>query len=454
MPISMAVKTLDYTPTAPPYPSLWMGGYAGSPRGNQGQVDRRLRAQCVVFDDGAGVKVLLRVDVVSIPAYVHQAIRSQVLSLVGNNTANFMMIASHTHSGPMIGTTRPEPYIMMGLTPADINAIEGTTTVFVNQLVQLVQQTVALGRTPVTLWYKTGTTTIGYNRAEAGTVLSTVSALLARKSSDNSPFAVLFGYACHPVSRGNDRVFCSDYPGAATDTITSALGVPALFFQGTAGDQEPNDPHQPSQVTTLGAQLGNKVVNMVNTTGWTAVTGPFSTGFTEVKLPLMVDLGDPAAVIQTRDKYSARLDTYPPDDTAYRHAAVMVQQLQGVGVPRWMNMPIQRWHMGGLTVLALGHEVLSRYEVALKAAFAGNLWVMAYANECEGYVAGNDTLKAGETKHFGYEAGWTDDNTMSGPGTWTSFYAYACPLAYSAAGAVAGTTEKTLLDAATALLNS
>lgn len=454
MPFSMAVKTLDYTPTWPTYPSLWMGGYCGAARGNQGAVDRRLRAQCVVIDDGNGPKVMLRVDVVSIPRYVHQAIRSAVVPLVGDHDGNFLIIVSHTHSGPMIGTTSPSPYVMMNLTPADIGAIEGTTTVFIDQMITLVEQTLAMSRTPVTLWYKEGNTTIGYNRAEEPNVLTTISALIARRTSNNSLFTVLFGYACHAVSRGNDRVFCSDYPGAATDVISNALGVQALFFQGAAGDQEPNDPHSPSQVTNLGTTLGNAVVQMVNSGGWNAVTGPVSTFYDEIDLPLTVDFGDPAAVIRARNSYNDRIDTFPPDDFAFRHAEVMIEKIHGEGLPKVFPMPIQRWNLGGLNILAMSHEVLSQYAVTLQNQTPGWLWIMAYANECEGYVAANGVLQAGESKHFGYEAGWTDDDQMSGPGSWTTFYAWPAPLKFTPSGAAAaGTTERLVLDACTAMLN-
>jgi neutral ceramidase len=454
MPFSMSVKTLDYTPSWPTYPSLWMGGYCGAPRGNQGVVNRRLRAQCVVIDDGAGPKVMLRVDVVSIPRYVHQAIRTAVLSLVGNDNGRFLIICSHTHSGPMIGTTRPSPYVMMNLTAADISAIESTTTVFINQMIALVQQTVAMARTPVTLWYKEGSTTIGYNRAEEPNVLTTISALIARRTSDNGLHTVLFGYACHAVSRGNDNVFCSDYPGVATDVISNALGVQALFFQGAAGDQEPTDPHSPSQSTTLGTTLANAVVSMVNSGGWNAVNGPVSTFYNEIQIPLSVDFGDPAAVIRARNSYNGRLDTFPPDDFAYRHAEVMIDQINGAGLPKVFPMPIQRWNLGGLNILAMSHEVLSQYDVTLQSQTPGWLWIMAYANETEGYVAANGVLQAGEAKHFGYEAGWTDEDQMSGPGSWTNFYAWPAPLKFSPSGAAGpGTTERLVLDACTAMLN-
>ncbi|MFJ8963634.1 hypothetical protein ACIRG5_30020 [Lentzea sp. NPDC102401] len=454
MPISMSVKTLDYTPAYPPYPSLWMAGYGGAPRGNQGLVDRRLRAQCIVIDDGAGPKVMLRIDVVSIPRYVHQAIRSGVTPLVDDHDGNFLIICSHTHSGPFIGTTRPNPYVMMSLTPADVSAIEDTTDVFIAQMIELVEQTLAMARTQVTLWYKEGNASIGYNRTGEPNVLSTINALIARRTSDNGLHTVLFGYACHAVARGNDRYFCSDFPGAATDVISNALGVQALFFQGAAGDQEPNDPHSPGQVTNLGTILGNAVVAMVNSGGWTAVTGPISTYYEELSLPLTVDLGDPAAVIRARNSYSDRLDNLPPSDFAYRHAEVMLEEIAGVGLPRVFPMPIQRWKMGGLNIFAMSHEVLSEYAVKLRNQTPGNLWVMAYANETEGYVAANGILQDGGAVRWGYEAGWIDNPEISGEATWTTFYPWPAPLKFSPSGPAApGTTERVVLDASTAMLN-
>ena len=452
--LTMAVGTLDYTPTAPPWPSLWMGGYGSVPRGNTGAVDRRLRAHCAAINDGVSTKVLLRVDVVSIPRDVHQAIRAGVVGSLVPTSSDFLIVASHTHSGPFIGSTRPDPYILMGLQPADIDAVNGSTQIFIDDLVGLVRSTLSQTRVPVTLWYAEANTTIGYNRAELPTVLTDAPVLLARRVSNNAPFAVLFGYNCHAVARGNDEVFDSDYDGFAAEAISSALGVPALFFQGTAGDQDPLLPHQPDQVSSLGQQLATSVVNLVRGGTFTPVTGPITTRLTEINLPLSVDLGNPAAVIQLRTKFEGRLNTYTPDSYSYRHASVMLDQINGNGLDRVFPMPIQAWKFGGLTVLGLAHEVLSEYHVQLKARASGPLWIMAYANEVSGYLAGDATLWAGETKHFGYEAGWTDDPTVAGDGTWTEFYAWPVPFKASPNGvtpSTPGTVERVVLDACAAI---
>ncbi|KAA2261059.1 hypothetical protein F0L68_18505 [Solihabitans fulvus] len=453
--LSMAVGTLDYTPVAPPWPSLWMGGYGAVPRGNQGDVARRLRAHCVALNDGVSTKVLLRVDVVGVPRDLHQAIRDQVLGMI-SNSADFMMVSSHTHSGPFIGDISPDPYILMGLQPADIDAINGSTQIFMDDLVGLVQSTLAQDLTPVTLGYAEGNVQIGYNRAELPTVLTDVPVLLARNASTNAPLAVLFGYNCHPVARGYDETFDSDYAGFAAEAISAALGVPALFLQGTAGDQDPLTPHQPQQVVSLGQQLADTVLNLVSHGGFTAVTGPISTQLTEINLPLAVDLGNPAAVVQLRDKFRQRLDTLPPDDYAYRHASVMLDQIAGNGLTQTFPMPIQLWKLGGLNLFGLAHEVLSEYHVKLKALAAGPMWIAAYANEVCGYVAGDATIWAGGTKHFGYEAGWTDDVTIGGDGTWPMFYGFPVPFKASPNGVTPpapNTVERVIVDTCAALLH-
>ncbi|MEU5692545.1 hypothetical protein [Actinosynnema sp. NPDC020468] len=455
----MAVRTLDYTPTYPTYPSLWMGGYGGAQRGNHGTVARRLKASCVVFDDGSGTKkAMLRIDVVSIAREIHQQIRAAVLPLVGNVNGNFLITCSHTHSGPMIGVNSPHPYVMMSLNAADISAIGQTTTVFINQLVALVQNTLSDATTPVNLGYATGSVTIGYNRAELPTVLTEVQVLTARRTSNNSLFALLYGYGCHAVSRGNDDVFDSDYCGFAAEAIGSALGIGTnvFFFQGAAGDQDPEDPHQASQVNTLGQRLANKVVDIVNNGTFTPVTGPISTRYNDLLLPLNRDLGNPAAIIELRNKYTARMAANPPESYDYRHAKVMVDQIAGAGVQRYFFMPIEVWKFGGLNIVALAHEVLSVYETRIKALTGTKTWVMGYSNEIGGYVGGDTTIRAGETKHFGYEGGWTDDPNVSGAGTWTTFYAWAAPLKLDGDSITTPggpSTEQAIVDAAAALIN-
>ncbi|MFD4672951.1 hypothetical protein ACFWNN_24710 [Lentzea sp. NPDC058450] len=456
MSFEAAVGEVDITPVNPPYPSLWMGGYGWSPRGNHGAVARRLRAQCLVLWDGGVPKVLLRADLVSIPRDVNQQIRN---TLVGEGLVaaeNLMLLASHTHSGPLFGDTRPSPQVMMGLTQADVDAVNGTTSMITDLMVQLVRDTIAEQRTAVTLAYAEGQAKIGYNRVVAnGAVLDTVPVLRLKKTGGGL-FAVVFGAACHPVSRGNDDVFDGEFPEVAAELVETALGVPALFVQGACGDQEANDPHSPATTEQLGTALGQEVLDVLAGPGFSTVTGPVATALTEVSLPFHADTTDPAVRAAVLHKYELRRRVLPKTDPNRRHADMMVKLINAGTVPTSIPMPIQRWRFGGLSILALAHEPLSTYHVRLRAAFAGKLWVMGYANECEGYVADNDTLRSGGNLHFGYEAGWNaNDPTIAAEGSFCISYAWPGPLKFSDTPTpAAGTTERIVMDASLGLLSS
>jgi hypothetical protein len=457
MAFEAAVGEVDITPVFPPYPSLWMGGYGWGPRGNHGAVARRLRAQCLVIWDDGVPKVLVRADIISVPRDVHQTIRGTLADEELVAFDDFLLVASHTHSGPLYGDIRPDPYVMMGLSDADVEAVNGTTFLITDTLIQLVRDTLDQERTGVTLSYAEGEAGIGQNRvSDGGAVLDTVPVLRV-DTTDGDLFAVMFGAACHPVSRGKDDVFDGEFPAVATEFVENELGVPALFFQGACGDQEAKDPHVPATTELLGTLLGQEVVNLVDSGDFTEVTGPVQVTMTEVDLPFQVDTSDPDVLDMLRDKYQARQNALnDPADANWRHAGVMLNQIADGELPTAIAMPIQRWRFDGLSIIALAHEPLSAYHVNLRDEFAGNLWVMGYANECEAYVADNDTLRSGGNLHGGYEAGWNEgDDTIAGFGCYTISYAWPSPLRFSESSTpAAGTTERIVMDAAQGLLNS
>ncbi|WNV91561.1 hypothetical protein [Umezawaea sp. Da 62-37] len=455
MVFQIAVGSTELTPKVPAFPSLWMGGYGWSPRGSSpGNVARELKAHCMVIWDDGYPNVLLRADLISIPRDMNQWIRGTLIDEGLLSDTDFMMVSSHTHSGPLVGDIRPNPYILMGLNQADIDAVNGTTNVLIDRLLDLVRATLNKTRTTVTFRYAEASVNIGYNRVEHQTyVMNTVPILVARKANNNR-VAILFGAGSHPVSRGNDTTFDCDYPGRAAAQIEASLGVPAMFFQGTCGDQNANEPRGNAQVINLGDKLANAVITKINAnTGFTNVTGPIMTRIEEVQLPFAVDTSNPTVVANLRSRYAARLTQFPTDDVNYRHAKVMVDMIDGPGLPTHIAMPIQRWQFNGLTILALAHEVLSGFHVRLKAAYPGKLWIMGYANEVEAYIAPDDVLWNG-----GYEAGFEwPDNTIAGGGSFAEVYAWPAPLKASPVGvtpAVAGSAEKIIMDCCLDLLNN
>jgi neutral ceramidase len=444
----VAWEELVYTPRFPPWPSLWMAGYGWGKRGNRGVVARDLFAQCVVIWDGGRPHVLVRVDVAGIPREVHLAIRERVVADGLVASADFLISLSHTHSGPLIGDTHVDPYIGMGLDEADIAAVNGTTALFVEQMVSLVRTAVAADTVEVTLDHGESFVRLGFNRVGLPPVLTRVSVLVARHTDTWEPAITLFGYACHPVARGNDEAFDSDYCGHAANLVSARLGRPALFFQGTAGDQEPDGPHQPSQVELLGGDLAAAVLDVVDNGPFTPVTGPIATALVEADLPFAVDMRDPDVIAELEGKYNHRLDG--PESALRRHAEVMLKQIRDGRLPTSIPMPIQRWRFNGLTIVALAHEVLAGYDGRIRELVADPVWVMAFANETSCYIPEDATLQAGGALHEGYEAGWNnDDPRITGDATNMMVYGWPAPLASAPDDTDPDTasTQRTVLDA-------
>jgi neutral ceramidase len=449
---AVACEELVLTPQFPPWPSLWMAGYGWGKRGNRGVVARDLFAHCVVISDGVRPHVLLRVDVAGIPRDVHQAIREQVVTDGTVASADFLISLSHTHSGPQIGCSHVDPYIGMGLDPADLEAVMGSTGLFVELMVELVRTALAKDPVVVTLEYAEGDVRLGHNRVDLPPVLTRVPVLAARRVDTGALEFLLFGYACHPVSRGNDEAFDSDFCGYAAQEIAQRLGVPALFLQGTAGDQEPDWPHHPDQVEVLGAMLADTVLAMVKDGPFTPVTGPISTALVEAALPFALDLSDPDVVAELAGRYQDRVDS-PQTTTFYarRHAEVMLRQIAEDRLPASIPMPVQRWRFGsGLTVVALAHEVLAGYDGLVRELVDEPVWVLGFANEIACYVPEDATLRAGGTLHDGYEAGWKgDDPRIVGDGSNMMVYGWPVPLASTSDDddPAAPSTQRTVMNA-------
>ena len=456
---AVAYNELDITPHVPNWPSLWMGGYGWDPRGAAASAPppaHPLRAHCIAIHDNGSVNVLLRVDVVSIPRDVHQELRRRVCDELGlAGSSDFMVVASHTHNGPFIGDTHPDPKVLINLNDADVDAVNGTTFVFMDELTDLVARTVQETPIPATLHFAEGSAEVGFNRVGLEHVMTDVPVVAVRDAQDGALLAVLFGCATHPVSYGRAPEFHSDFVGVAAEIIGQELGAMALFFQGTAGDQDP----LPLSTDELGQRLASAVISTVNGGDFTTVEGPITTELTEIELPFAVDTTDDGVRAELRAKFVSRLDGHL-GPAEVRHAQLIIGQIDAGSLPASIPMPLQCWKMGGLTILGLAHEVLSDYHLMINAVAqdigVGNLWIMAYVNETQCYVPSDRVLWAGGDQHRGYEAGWNDDSWIAGTGSSMLAYGWPSPLNASAPGsdpASADSTEALVLAACERLLS-
>lgn len=385
----------------PPY--AWMGGYGASPtpvRSAIGTYSPLMARAVVIWDDGVP-RVVVSVDVVGLSSLVDTQVRATAAGTVAD--ADLLMVATHTHTGPVAGGLHP--YITYGLTPAP------DETWLVDAIVDVIGQALAAPQQPVTLDYQVTSQTWSANRAGLPYKETAVPVLVAR-GTDGMPVAVLYSYGCHPVAAGPRTLWDGDYPGAASAVIEAAIpGSIALYIPGPAGDQDPVGTRGWPLRCRLGAQLGSAVVTAATSPGRT-LTGPIQTNRDIAQLPLDVLL-TPTNLAALRTLYSARAANEPLADWDQRHGLVTIADIDAGTVPTHVPAPVQVWRLPGAPTLRwamVGGELVSGYAQYYRGRYGGaaGLLMGGYAGGCSCYIPSNELLPPIKTGGS-YEGGWSTD---------------------------------------------
>ena len=424
-PFAVSTRVVEITPSRLDSPDVWLAGYATSHPEAIGTA-RSLYARCLVIYDQGSPNVLVTLDVLGVPQSMNEAIRVGVESL-GVASSDFLLASTHTHSGPVL-VDRLDPYISYALTEADIAKVSQYSDWLVSTVVQLVTDTLAGSRTPVSLAYGVGTAHEAFNREGLPYLDPAVPTLVARDVTDvNRVVAIVFGYACHPVARGFDGRYDADFPGIAQDLLERAFPESVAFFlTGAAGDQNPaGGPQGPVLVNQVGIGVYNGVIAAIESQ-MTPVIGPLRSDYRTIGVPLDVGL---LSTAKRRAAYVARRDADPNGETfAGRHAERMVAAIDDGTLPDEVSLPMQLWTFTGdplLRIVAIGGELVCGYSVFFKNQFGGNAhtWVTAYANEDPCYIVSQELLVRG-----GYDAGWDLDPALASTTGSMLFYGWPCRL--------------------------
>ena len=410
MAYQVATAKVDITPR--PGANPYMGGYGV--QGSLRVVERDapyaqpLYARCVVIWDDGVPRAIIALDILGIPRGVHQAVRPRLVQLANWTTSDIVLVATHTHNGPVVGTML-DPYITYDL--SDLDLVNAYTTWLQDRIVTLVTDTLAAQRTSVSLDY--GVTDLGFsfNRVGLPTVESDVPVLVARKSDGNAR-AVLYSYGCHPVSAGWQEQWDGDWPSEASDLIERETGAFALFIPGPAGDQDPEGVRGWELRDDHGRQLANVVEEAIDDGGRT-LGGHISTQLREVALPLDITATS-ANLAAVRAAFASRM-LNPDGQPAWyqRHAESMIARIDSGTFATSVPNPSQVWKIGSpaLKLAFVGGELVSGYAAYFRARNGGadGLFIGGYANECSCYVPANNFLPPLAPSWGSYEGGWDSD---------------------------------------------
>jgi hypothetical protein len=386
----------DITPHGP----IRLAGYGNRTKPSEG-VEQQLFAKALAIraSDSAPV-LLITADILGFTRTVAESIAARVGSELKVPRERLMLVASHTHAGPVVAG---RPSLMFDLETEEAAAVQdyarqledGCFRAAASALKEMTPGQLSFGRGKATFAmnrrvFQPGGVTFGAN--PTGPVDHEVPVLRV-DGADGRIRAIVFGYACHCTTLTGDyyRV-CGDWAGYAQEYLERAHpGATALFVTGCGGDANPDPRGTLSLAREHGLELAGAVSQVLKSPR-TPVAGAIHAAFQRVDLPF--------AKLPTRQEFEKRLE----DKNAFvrRHARHQLEVLRRDGkLPTAYPCPVQAWQFGSdLTLAALGGEVVVDYDLRLKRElYSRNLWVAAYANDVFSYVPSVRILLEG-----GYEA--------------------------------------------------
>ncbi len=412
------------TPQGP----IWLCGFARK-HPSEG-IAQDLWAKALVLKDGSGgCLVLVTLDVIGLPKEVSDAVASRVLLTHGLNRSQLLLCPSHTHSGPLVWPNLQNTLLAEADTQAaERRRCEEYACKLVEQLVSLVEAAFA-GISPARLAAGRGSADFAVNRRVLspegkwingnGPVDHNVPVIRVT-APDGKVRAIVFGYACHPVTLGKrNYVINADYAGFAQAELERALpGTTAMFMPLCAGDQNPREAE-----TTLAnaAAYGKHLADAVQATLAKLKT---------LRPPLQTAYEICSLDFAPHSRATFEMELHAANLFARRRAVQVLKAYDAGHPPLQLQYPIQvvRWG-SDLTLIALSGEPVVDYSLRLKREHPGeNLIVAGYANEVMCYIPSRRILREN-----GYEA---EGNMML----------------YGQPGPLAETVEETIIAACKTLL--
>lgn len=209
-----------------------------------------LEAQALVLEDGQTSAAIVTVDLLTVGPEFVANVRKRAQAELGIPGENISICASHSHSTPTAFPLRQWGRVDAVYVSVLESVLVGTIKV-ARDRAQEARLGIGLGRAD----------NLSENRRGLLETSDVSVPVLRLENLNGNPIAVLFNFACHPVSLHSYRNLLSpDYPGYARQLIRKVLGEEtiAMFTLGTAGDINPagyrpgeTTPKRSSQIGTI-----------------------------------------------------------------------------------------------------------------------------------------------------------------------------------------------------------
>ena len=389
-----------------PEKPVWLYGYAGKDRFRpfEGVLDDIYARAMAIRSEGGEPAVLITADLCVLREPEETALCKVIMRKTSLTRRQILLNWSHTHSGPMIGTSDLNRY---PVPEGDLNEIKSYTEVLWNKLANVAAAALA-DMKPVGLSWGVGRADFVKNRRlfaqdgryrgmgpNADRYVDSKVPVLRIDDADGRLRGVVFGCACHAVTLGNkNNRLSGDYPSFARQYIERQYtGVQTLFVQGCGADANPDPRATDDQVQVVrrqGHALGAEVCRVM-AGDLRPIRGPLRTEFARVDLPMKP--------VPPREELEQLAKG--PFWKSHNARRILQAQESGEPIPTHYRAPLALWQFGDdLTLVAISGEVVADYvPLAAKATGVDRLWVAGYSNQVYGYLPSAKVVSEG-----GYES--------------------------------------------------
>ena len=408
-----ATATVVITPKEP----LWMGGYGGRTKPSEGKI-HDLYVKALAIDDPEGNQiVIVTADILGVTLDFSNRIYMEINKRFNLPREALLFNTSHTHCGPAIPLFKVSLYNMAENDEEKINTYMNWLEL---RYIQVISEAIS-DMKPAVLSFSSGTPApfavsrrfpspegiiyrSGPSSYYTGGPRDDIVPVLKVADTAGKIQAILFGYACHPITLNVDK-FCGDYPGFAQQYIEEAYpGATALFVQGCGGQLVPNARYQVEYAMGHGRALADAVKKALDGEQ-ISLEGSLKCAYDEV----ILDFEPPP------ERNALEENLKSDDKNLQRKAAFFLDILDNnESIETTLQCPLHVIRFGKeMLFIGLSGEPVAGYSVKIKSEYLTHkfVWVAGFCHYDFGYLPTWKVLREG-----GYEGGGLFESYTHFPG--------------------------------------
>lgn len=393
------VCSRNITPLEP----AWMAGYANRTQPSQTKLNDIFVKALAIRDDNGNTAVITTADIIGISLEFSNSIRDEISRVHKIPRESIFFNVSHTHYGPDIF---PETYLI-DTPPEYLPKIKKYREWLYGEYINAISQAIA-NLAPSELSFSSimpipfavsrrfpdGKGGVIYRSGPSsyytGGVRDDMVPVLKVSGTDGKMKAIMFGYACHPITlRG--EILSGDYPSFAQEYIEKSYpGTVALFVQGCGGQLVPNARNLPEYAMGHGKALADAVSKAL-AGPQTTLSGPLKCAYKEIKLNFVPTN---RTILEEQSKSQNQR-------IKIKAGYLLAKLNKDEKIEPSMSFPVQAIGFGKeLTIAGIAGETVVEYSAGVKSMFKDRfMWVAGYSNYVFSYLPTKTILKEG-----GYEA--------------------------------------------------